>query len=608
MGEQMSDPSARKVNQTASRGIVAILLLAAGLRILGIWQSYPFSYYGDEVHFVERALSFGSFDFNPHWFHKPAFFMYLLSVEYGIYFVVGKIAGAWQSISGFATAYILNPGPFFLLGRGLTAVFSLATVWMVYKLARKHFDYEVGLLSALLLTLSYGHVVSSQHVKADSPTTFLTVASMYFLLNFLTTRLDRDVLVASAIAGMGAATKYYSLIMLAPIWIGIAVVVMGDTDSWLRRLRRFTPRVVAATLSFWLAYFVCSPFNFLDPLGRKTTFGWARRLSRSFNRVVEGGGGEGAGKGGGGLFDWLAESVDFARVLLSTVGLGPVIGTLGLAGLVFLALKVNRRNAVFLVFPIAFSAGSLYIMSLHEVRHQLPLYPFLAVGGGALLASLAKGAKRRGLVYAVLALTLVQPLYSITQRGIRISKADTRNLAKVWIEANIPAGTKLVVDEEGPPLVRAAESIRQELERASRAHEKGQFTAHYDTYLNYQILAARQSVAYDIFEVRFPWWRSALQNRGAQYLTTDYDRDFGNPLKPVGVDSYDAYVERGFEYAVVHSGRYARWLRPKDSGEDAYPGYGEFYRELFARGRLVIEFDPQADNRPGPTVKILALR
>ena len=40
---------------------------------LGIWHSYPFSYYGDEVHFVERALSFGSFDFNPHWFHKPAF-------------------------------------------------------------------------------------------------------------------------------------------------------------------------------------------------------------------------------------------------------------------------------------------------------------------------------------------------------------------------------------------------------------------------------------------------------------------------------------------------------------------------------------------------------
>ncbi len=84
--------------------IFLILLLAVTLRILGIWHSYPYSFYPDEAHFVKRALSFGSLDFNPHWFHKPALYMYILFFEYGLYFVIGKILGAWNSVSGFAVS------------------------------------------------------------------------------------------------------------------------------------------------------------------------------------------------------------------------------------------------------------------------------------------------------------------------------------------------------------------------------------------------------------------------------------------------------------------------------------------------------------------------
>ena len=40
----------------------------------------------------------------------------------------------------------------------------------------------------------------------------------------------------------------------------------------------------------------------------------------------------------------------------------------------------------------------------------------------------------------------------------------------------------------------------------------------------------------------------------------DYDKDAGNPLKPVGVERYDYYLKNCFEYAIVHSHKYKVYL------------------------------------------------
>ena len=590
-------------NESDCRGwktIALILLLAAAVRILGIWHSYPFSYYGDEIHFVERALSFGSFDFNPHWFHKPAFYMYVLFVEYGVFFIAGKLAGLWRSVTDFAVAYMTNPGPFYLIGRFTTTAFGLATVWMTYRLAREHIDRQTALFSALLLAVSFGHVAASQHVKADVPATFFTLASMYFLLCFVTSRRTRDLLMAAVVAGVGAATKVYSLILLGPIWLAVSLVAMSASGLWWRRTGRALAQIVGATVVLWGSYFICSPFSFLDPLGRESTFRWASRVSRNLDEIT-------APMSLVSSIGWVVRSsIDYARTILSVPGMGPVVGFLGLGGLVFLLFKPDKRMLVFLSAPIAFAVGSLYLDTGAEVRHQLPLYPFLALGGGALIASAAKRLPK-ALGVGLLALALAQPVFSIVERGVFISRTDTRNLAKTWIEENIAAGTKLLLAEEGPILATSPQRLREQVARATQAGETGQFTAHYDLYLEYRILAAEKMITYDIFEIRWPWWRESLERGGEQYLTTDFDRDYGNPLKPVGVDTYQSYVDRGFEYAVVQSERYESWFS-SNAPVARYPGYADFYRDLFERGHLVQEFDPRADNRPGPTVKVFALR
>lgn len=242
--------------------IVFIILLGALLRLIGIFHDYPYSFYPDEAHFVKRALSFGSGDFNPHWFHKPAFYMYILFFEYGLYFVIGKIVGLWQTVADFAVYYIKNPGSFYIIGRLTTMLFGLATIGCVYIVGERHFKKNVGLIGALLLSLSFGHVAACQDIKADIPAAFFAFLSMLFLLNYVQSEKNKHFLIAAGIAGMGTATKDYPIVMMVPIVITIFAFNMKKKEGLSKIFCQFALHLSFALIAFWAMYFICSPYNF----------------------------------------------------------------------------------------------------------------------------------------------------------------------------------------------------------------------------------------------------------------------------------------------------------------------------------------------------------
>ncbi|MFP4585778.1 MAG: hypothetical protein ACLFN9_20595 [Desulfococcaceae bacterium] len=122
------------------------------------------------------------------------------------------------------------------------------------------------------------------------------------------------------------------------------------------------------------------------------------------------------------------------------------------------------------------------------------------------------------------------------------------------------------------------------------------------------MLAAKRSKTYDIREIRFPWWRAREVEEGVHRLESEFDADMANPLKPVGVNSYEYYVREGYEYAVVQSLRYKPFLRNTDRAA-RFPSFARFYRELFDRGIPVRTFSPEDGDvkRPGPTIRVFRL-
>lgn len=590
------------------RVFLVILALAALLRLWGIWHGYPYSYYPDEAHFVKRSLSFGSLDFNPHWFHKPAFYMYLLFFEYGAYFLVGKILGLWNTIAQYAISYINNPGPFYLIGRFTTMLFSLGSIWVVYLLGERIFRKNAGLWAAVILTLSYAHVAASQDIKADTPAMFFTILSTFFLLKYVSAPDIRPLILSTTFAALGTATKYYSIVMLLPIIVTIIITNCLQVQTLRAKFLQKSKRIITMLSLFFLVFFLASPYNFIDPLGRKEIYKWIFGFFRQAAAAFSAENQLASEFVSGEHLTFVESLADYFRVLAAPDGMGVTLTLTSIIGFLYLCTKLDKKAVVLSLYPLVFIFLSVFTCPGYaEPRHQLQIYPFLAVAGGYLLVSLNNRIPQRNIVYVVFVLLLCQPAHRIVARAITVSKTDSRNIAKSWIEKNIPPGTKLLMDENGPPLLPSPEQIETLLSRAKTADPRGQFTAHYATYLRYQLMAARNSTTYEYHEIRFPWWRHSKTEKGIHQLTSETDKDMGNPLRPVGVEDYDYYVKEGYEYAIVRSNRYRMFVNGT-SFTKKFPFFAKFYTDLLRYGLLVKEFSPSTHNGHGPTIKIYKLR
>lgn len=586
-----------------------ILISAFILRIWGIWHGYPYSYYPDEAHFVKRALSFGSGDLNPHWFHKPAFFMYMLFFEYGVFFVIGKISGLWQSVGDFAVSFIKNPGPFYIIGRVTVTAFGMGVIFVTFLIAKTLFNRKSAVFSALILSVSLGHVMVAKDIKADIPCAFFTLLSVYFLILYLKSGITRNIFLSAIFAGIGTATKYYSIVMLAPIFAALFCDFKKyDKQYFISASKRF----FLCLLAFYLVYFICSPYNFIDPLGRKETFGKFLILSQKVGKMIQGESTEELRED-----EKIEKSIDASQLSLKLVisgffdyigelknGMGWIVLILFCAGLLLLSINLNRVILCFFLFPLLFAGISIFLHPGYaQIRHQVVIYPFLAVAAAWAFTILLDKITAYHKTGYVLIILLLVPLYSSAKYNIAISKEDTRNIAKAWIEKNIPHNSKLLLDEAGVELMMSPAALKENLKKAGKADEKGQFTAHYDTYLKYQLEAAREGATYDITYIRFPWWRESEDQGGVRKLDSEFDKDMGNPLIPAGVEQYDYYVQNGFDYAVVHSFKYNSFFK-ENTVSKKFPSFKRFYTELFQNARLIKEFAPDPEYSKGPEIKV----
>ena len=150
---------------------ITFFLWVLGFRLETIRHGLPFVYHEDEPIYLNRAMAFGNTgNFDPDYFKKPSFFLYLY---YGLYWL-GFQFNQWinpeiTQWSHFYTTFQKNPSYVVTLGRSLTAVFSAITVTILALLARKAValnqpnlekkkGWLIGLLAALFLLFDPTHV------------------------------------------------------------------------------------------------------------------------------------------------------------------------------------------------------------------------------------------------------------------------------------------------------------------------------------------------------------------------------------------------------------------------------------------------------------------
>jgi 4-amino-4-deoxy-L-arabinose transferase-like glycosyltransferase len=381
--------------------------------------------------------------------------------------------------------------------------------------------------------------------------------------------------------GVACATKYTGGIVLLPLLAAGGAQLVAPTAG-RARVTALGGLVLAGVLALG-AFVVANPFSVLDFAAFRD--GLNHQTAAAEDQL--------------GKLGLTQRSGQLYYVWTFTWGLGWVPFVAGIFGAIGMLAR-DRRLAVVLV-----PAPILYVLFMgtqerYFGRWLLPVFPIMCILGawaivrGAELLSRRTPVLRPALYALGAVLLLGQGVVYAIHDGLVLSRPDTRNRARAWMTANVPPGTKIVVEPVVP------DAWASDIGRPYPGTSNG----------------ARW--------VKFPTSRSNVANNGS--IVPGEGRivnieDFERTLFPALVDRYE---KQGWCYVVSGSTQRGR----AEAAPKEVPQAVAYYRALERRADVVFhaspyrrgsepvdfnfdwsfDYEPLAYARPGPEMTIYRLR
>jgi 4-amino-4-deoxy-L-arabinose transferase-like glycosyltransferase len=415
-------------------GLALVLTGALGLRVWGIGQGLPYVYNADEAdHFVVHAVGmFSEGTFNPHYFANPPAYTYLLHFLFAL---------AYGGAAGVVHTFAAHPADVYTLARLAAAALGTVAVWLLYATGARLLGRGAGLLAAAIeavafLPVFYGHLALN-----DVPTLAPLTLSLLGSAGVLRTGRPREHLLAGVGLGLACATKYTAGIALLPLLAAIAARDLRQgTALGARRAGRSALRGLAlAGGSAVGAFLIANPYAVLDHSAFHAELVHQSTLSADAQGKL------GAPKDGGLSY--------YLWTLTWGLGWAPALAALG--GAVSVWRRERALGWMLVPAPILYLAF-MGAQSRYFGRWLLPIFPILCLLAALFALQLADALARRrprlraAGVAVIVAALLAQGLAYSVHSGKVLARADTRNLARDWMLAHIPAGAGIVAEPVEP--------------------------------------------------------------------------------------------------------------------------------------------------------------
>ena len=342
---------------------------------------------------------------------------------------------------------ITDYGRIHFIGRILSALFDLGTVWLTYVMAARIAGRRAGILSCALAACSVTSIQNAHFFTVDSAAAFFSTAALTALLGFAQsgTVAWQVAFAASFGAALGCRINLALLGLVYPI---------SFLHAWKARAQGFRHLcigAVAAGIVCAAVFRIVQPYAFAGPGFLGLTF--ARDFVSSLQQIRAFATGEADYPPS---VQWIGRlPIGFAGKNLLVWGLGPAWGFAALIGIVWCASRrgvATGENASLGRIAIAWA---LLLFGYHAWqfaatgRYFLPIVPVLAVFAAWPLAA-DRRTSRRVLAGVVVCLTAGWALAftSIYRRPM------TRVEASRWIYDHVPAGSTLATEhwDDGLPL------------------------------------------------------------------------------------------------------------------------------------------------------------
>lgn len=427
---------------------LAIVALAAVVRLQGVGWGLPQVY--EEATPLKRAWEMWgwgpnrTFDLNPHFFNYPSLVIYLQFLGQVLLYPIMKVTGMIGPPLDFRIAYAMDKTPFYLMGRTLITLLGLLTVWATYDAGRRIGGRAAGAVAALALSVSAFHIEKSQVVEVDVPLTAFVMLSFAAMVRLMDAPTRRNYILAGLFMGLATSAKYTGALLILPL---LAAYLLSRRSVASPAKRARVPsghplgNLVLALLTMIVVFVATSPFVIIDA----TTFWQHFSTEREHMRL-----------GHFGLSDkptWL-----FYLGEIGSHQLGWPFAVLCVFGMAYAAVRRRRWALVFFAFIVPY-AIAISTWSMRADRYALPVLPMLFLFAATLMADIWRHSRVARIPYGVRATGAVvvvalmcAPLAIAYGELVKRRGSDTRTLAKAWIEANVPAGSFVVMEGYGPEL------------------------------------------------------------------------------------------------------------------------------------------------------------
>jgi 4-amino-4-deoxy-L-arabinose transferase-like glycosyltransferase len=437
-------------------GLALILSAALGLRLWGIKQGLPYVYNIDEAgHFVPKAVAMFPDGLNPRYFVNPPALTYVLHVVFAVWFGGGH---------GVAREYALHPGEVFLVARVTVALLGTGAVWMLYLLGARLFDRRVGLLAAAIeavafLPVSYGH-----YALNDAVTLLPLTLSLFGSAGVMRHGRKRDYAFAGIGLGLACASKYTAGIAIVPLAAASAAHYLDTPPG---RGSRVLIGVALAGVCALGSFLLANPYALLDFQL------FHSELIHQSSLADEAQGKLGAPQESGLLYylwsfiwglGWLPALAALGGAIAiwwRSARIGWLLVPAAVLFLAFMGLQDRYFGRWLLpILPIAcvlaayFASLAVRALLLRAARQESSPQAHATEGPlpGRPAASAAALRRPRTTLLGVLAGSLIalvllaQGLVYSVHNDLVLSRADTRNLTRAWMLANVPRDARIVLE------------------------------------------------------------------------------------------------------------------------------------------------------------------
>lgn len=440
-------------------GLGAVLLAAALLRFSGLDWSVDAGtgtfhrFHPDEATVLDNAAFL---DTDPSRIKSA----YGLAPVYLLY-AAGHISGLILDFDAFDWDDPRAERLTFLTARALNALLGTATVFLVFLLGHRAGGSPLGIVAALLLAFSPGHIQQCHYYTVDAGLTFWTTLALYLILLLPAQQWWKHVLVGFAV-GLAGGYRFIAALLAVPYLV--AHLWRPEDRSRPDRLSDLIPRLRRiVSLNTLLCGFIALTVTLTayPTLVRDPDTFFAPGDQRDFLQSVEVATGQTLRLWN--LYDLTTTPYLFYITDLFPAALGTFAACGALIGLVLCFVRPARIPSLLLTFALAYFAltGGLFTKPIRYTAPILPIACILAAYAWH-LGFRELGRKRSVPIGVVLAALLVVPTAA---HGIAVSRVYTsenvRFEARRWALQNLPAATTFIGETGGFPTLWMIESERR---------------------------------------------------------------------------------------------------------------------------------------------------